>query len=42
MIGSSLAFIAGALLLALSFHVLLLYLGRLIVGIGIGLSIVGC
>eukprot|EP00347_Sterkiella_histriomuscorum_P003343 403364656 len=36
------SFIAGSVVLALAMHVVLLYLGRFIVGIGIGFSIVGC
>lgn len=39
---ADIAFILGSIVLSLSVHVLMLYLGRFIVGIGIGFAIVGC
>jgi len=39
---SDAGYIAGAAIFFVSFHWVLLYLGRFIIGVAIGLSIVGC
>lgn len=39
---SNVGYIGGAVIFFLSIHWILLYLGRIIIGVAIGLSIVGC